>query len=125
MRKDGETPFIYSPKGCLLALSSALDPRPVLTVELSGKWYSLFLIHDDRTVEGVTFAELSDIWDDPQLHPSFRRSGAAYVDHVPNPYAVAKLADSRAWHLDELAYELIWGRWMLEVLDFDLKYTSG
>ena len=114
MHRD-RTPFLFSPDGDLLTLSSNLSPQPVLTVEISSKWYSLFLIHGDRSIEQIDFGYLSEIWDD---HPDRPRFGSAYVDHCPNPHAVELLADQKDWWLDDLAYELIWGRWATEVLDY-------
>lgn len=40
-----------------------------------------------------------------------------YCDHVPNPRAVMWFAYTNRFLLDELAFELIAGRWSFEVKD--------
>jgi hypothetical protein len=75
---------------------------PILTVENYCKWYDLQIVHPDGRVEAVPFP------DDGQ--------GTPYVDHVPNPHAVARYADRCGYHIDLQAFEMIVGRWQLEVV---------
>lgn len=76
--------------------------RTIVTVENYVKWYGLQLIHSDGTIEEIPF-------------PSGSSSETAYVDHVPNPVAVARFASESDNVLDEQAIEMIAGRWQSEV----------
>jgi len=80
----------------------------VLTVELYCKWHELWLILPSRNIVAVQFSDLEEWWDG---------STAAYVDHVPNPEAVRAFAECKGYVINELAEELMEGRWKLEVLD--------
>lgn len=44
-----------------------------------------------------------------------------YVDHVPNPKVVARFARACSYDIDILAFELMVGRWEIEVRD---NYTN-
>ena len=79
---------------------------PVLTVELYCKWYELWVVHPNLDLMTVSFMDLEEHW-----------AGFAFVDHTPNPGAVRNLAEAKGWYLNELADELITGRWKLEVED--------
>lgn len=78
--------------------------QPVLTVSLALKWYELYVVHPDDRAEMVGFSQLSDV----------ALGEAPYVDHAPNPAVVRRLAEVRGWWLDDLAEELIVGRWQME-----------
>lgn len=80
-----------------------------LTVEDYEKWYCLYLVHLDGRVERVDF----DV-----LHPFTEKS--PYVDHVPNPAAVERLAAARGWHIAERAMETMVGRWVAEAQGWTL-----
>lgn len=97
----------YSPRGLELVYHSDQPDHDTLTVENYSKWYELFLVRTDGEVVAYHFGYLSDIcgYDTP------------YVDHVPNPVVVARLAKLRGWRLDEQSYEMIIGRWELESTD--------
>jgi hypothetical protein len=60
------------------------------------KWYSLYLVHPNGDVEEIEFPD-------------------GYVDHVPDPMAVAAYAESHDYEVDSLAYEMMVGRWETEV----------
>lgn len=83
-------------------VSDSNPVRPKLTVELESKWYSLYLICEG-SLRKVGFEWLESIGGEP-----------AFVDHVPNPASVRKLAEDSGWELCGLAEELIEGRWALE-----------
>ena len=85
-----------------------------LTVELYVKWYSLFIIKPSGEVEAVGFME---------LEKGFQN--AAFVDHVPNPAAVEAYAQMMGYEIDELAWDLIVGRWQSEVVDTDRASSWG
>jgi len=100
-----------SPRGFSLVLSpgylqtNARGRVPRLTVELYIKWYSLFLVSTDGKVEEVLFPN----------DPIYCDGGVPYVDHVPNPIVVARFAEAKHYHMDDLAMEMIVGRWEIEV----------
>lgn len=77
---------------------------PVLTVELRTKWFRLWLLKADGSVDAIGFENLEKDFD-----------STPYVDHVPNPEAVANLAKSKGYQFGESAKELITGRWFIEV----------
>lgn len=83
----------------------------VLTVEL-GKWYQLYLVSFpcNGTYEVVSFGVLQETSDETGIYPPF-------VDHVPNPKVVEAYCAKQGYILDELAYELLVGRWIVDVKD--------
>lgn len=98
-----------SERGFLLPVSNYPGSLPVLTVELYCKWYSLHLVWPTRIVERIDFGRLEPAAASLNCSP--------FCDHCPNPAAVRTLALAEGWHLDELAEELIVGRWHIEVGD--------
>jgi hypothetical protein len=75
-----------------------------LTVDFhKAKWYHLLLVDGDWAVHHV--------WPTEQDAPA---GESAYRDHCPNPKAVIRLAARLGAQLDERAYELIVGRWVLQ-----------
>lgn len=98
-----------SESGFLLPVCNYTGRLPVLTVELYCKWYSLHLVWPNRIVERIDFGRLEPAAASLNCSP--------FVDHIPNPAAVRALALAEGWHLDELAEELIVGRWHIEVLN--------
>lgn len=102
-----------SPRGRLLAWSTVEDfTVPVVTVELAQKWYGLQLVKPSS--DGPAIVEEVPFPTPERLGP---RYGVTYVDHVPNPRVVEFWAFENRYFLDELALEMMWGRWLLEVED--------
>lgn len=101
------SPYPYrSPRGEQLAWYTIPNQGvPVLTVELASKWYELFVVEVDGTVRGLDFGALSAL---------VGLEGGPYIDHAPRPSYVRRLAEVNGWWLDDLAEELIEGRWVLE-----------
>jgi hypothetical protein len=87
-----------------IPLISGFCDEPYVTVELYPKWYDLYVVHPGFRVERVGFDELE----------KFCGDGSPYSDHCPNPNAVQRLATARGWGVDELALELIVGRWEMK-----------
>ena len=93
--------------------------RPTITVELRTKWYELFLI----TVEPKEFYPKG--WDWLQVYSihfghlddAVPTGMTPFVDHVPNIDAVRLFAARQDYEIDELAVDLITGRWHNEVAD--------
>lgn len=94
-----------SSRGIQLVLSGAARSRAVLTVELYTKWYTLFLVHPDDSVSEVMFPSSNN----------YTNGEAPYVDHAPNPNVVERFARACDYDIDELAFELMVGRWEIEV----------
>jgi hypothetical protein len=91
-----------SERGYQLAYVHSPRDKPMLTCELAGKWYRLYLVMPDGTVR---VADLSDIED-------FAEPGeTAVADHYWNPTVLWRLAKARGWHHDVVSEELIIGRW--------------
>lgn len=102
-----ENKLILSTRGYPLIFTSRVGPRSVLTVEMSSKWYELFLIRPDLSIKVVQFHDLPRI---DGLSP--------YIDHVPRPFAVKAYAEGNDCWLDEMALECIIGRWETEVVRY-------
>jgi hypothetical protein len=84
--------------------------EPVLTVENYCKWYNLYIVNPDKSVNKVDF---------DALHNFTPKKESSYRDHVPNPKAVKCYADKYSYHLDEQSYEMMVGRWMIECTGTD------
>jgi hypothetical protein len=84
------------------------DPGDVtiVTVEHYEKWYGLFLVHAfGGCVEEIPFP--SEDEDCAGKTP--------YVDHVPNPVVVDRMAHRLGYLVDPLSFEVMVGRWEIEV----------
>lgn len=87
---------------------------PLLTVEFCTKWYELFLLRDDGPgkdlgLYSIHFGHLDTAARHLQV--------SAFVDHVPNPVAVRLFARQNGYEIDELAWDLISGRWQNEAVN--------
>jgi hypothetical protein len=78
-----------------------------LTVENYLKWYCLYLVHSDGSVEPVQFPRESP---DP---------------HVPYPAAVEALAEENGWEICAESMEMIIGRYLCDLCDFDASMFDG
>jgi len=93
----------------VMLLKTAPCHEPVVTMRNASKWYGLVVVYPDgKTVEH----------DFGQLEPFTEHS--AYRDHVPNPAAVQRWADSGGYLVDQRALEMMLGRWLIESNDDDL-----
>lgn len=122
---EEKTPKIIGPRGVPFILTG--NPfqwkKPVLTVEAWSKWYSLFKIEslgsEQYEVTAVHYHEIDE------YHAKKGRKIVSYRDHVPNPTAVTIYAEDMDWLLDELASDLIAGRWYNEADGDEDSYRSG
>jgi len=87
--------------------------EPVLTVENYTKWYNLYLVNHDRSVNKVEF---------DALHDFTPKDESPYCDHVPNPKAVRTYANIKNFYLDEQSYEMMVGRWVIECKEISYGY---
>ena len=106
----------FSTRGIPLVIS-VLGDQPLLTVEWASKWYTLQLLQPIEREKGLFQLEEVHYHEIQRWHDSKRRDINSFVDHVPNPEAVRLYAEDKEWILDEIAEELIVGRWQLEVVE--------
>lgn len=103
----------YSPRGYELVYCGDRPQTATLTVENYCKWYEMWLLYPDGSLETVYFSRLDLLC----TRETSLRGESPYVDHAPNPTVVARLAQLHSWHIDEQSYEMIVGRWELESKD--------
>lgn len=94
---------LYSQRGIPL-LHDGEVRFPLITVEIAPKWYSLWLIGLNSSPVPIGYDVLED----------YRGDESAYLDHAPNPKAVAAFAAAQGIEVDEMAYEMMIGRWEQE-----------
>lgn len=80
---------------------NGVSDRPIVTVELYCKWYSLYLIQPNGSVEEFI---------PPTEEVSFK-------DDTFNPIELVQYALKMNYLIDDLAFELIIGRWETETLE--------
>lgn len=97
---------LISKRGHKIIYTNSAMTDVVVTVELAEKWYGLILVPPE-SARGWEPMEVS-FPDGDGVIPSF-------VDHVPNPVIVKLWAEKMNYYLDEIAYELMVGRWEIEV----------
>lgn len=78
----------------------------ILTVENYMKWYDLYLITIKGEVKPIAFPEFDQ-------NSKYRTKESPFLDHVPN--AVREFAEINSYYLDYQSYEMIVGRWEIEV----------
>ncbi len=101
-------PRIYlSDRGEPLAYHGPPPKTPTVTVEVYEKWYGIFAVRPDGTVE--------------KLDLPFE----AWADHVPTPALVEAWADSHGYVVDWLSLEMMRGRWLLETCGMMDTQTFG
>lgn len=115
--------MLCSERGHPLALSNAFESGqdPVLTVELYTKWYNLYLIKSEPTEfvpQGIGWLKVYSL-DFGHLEDVCPSGWSPYCDHVPNPLVVNLFARRNGYEVDELAGNLIAGRWQEEVVDIN------
>ncbi len=118
--------MLVGPRGrpvCLACDYPDVD-GPLLTVELSSKWYGLCLLRTWRegvvhriAVEELDFGVLEEIRQAP--------FGPSLCDHVPNPAFVERLAQEKGWEIDDLGWELMVGRWHAEIVGLRGSEKNG
>jgi hypothetical protein len=102
-----------SPYGNPLVYTGEPGERPILTCENYCKWYALFAVLPDGTIDRVDFPGQDDRFPDSEITPGV----SGFCDHVPNPDEVLRMAEKLGWDVDTQAHEMIVGRWAIEYLD--------
>lgn len=87
---------------------------PVITAENYTKWYNLYIVMPDGSVQQVESGDILEIDD--------RKVGCLWVDHHFHPRLFYRLAEKLGGTIDERAVEVAAGRWMIEREDDD-KYN--
>jgi len=103
MNKDNYS-LRFSPRGMPLVYCEPPCKQPVLTVENYLKWYELFLVLPDGSVQAIDFPYAEE----------FCQGESPCHDHVPNPRVVMRAAVKYGWMIDRCGLEMIIGRWELE-----------
>ncbi len=80
----------------LIYMGPAPGKSPILTMENCSKWYGVILLHPSGEVEEVPFP-------------------GNFCDHVPDPDSFDICCEQYGYELDEMALEMVVGRWELEV----------
>lgn len=102
---------LYSPRGHFVLLSGWPKHKDVVvTVEVYMKWCGLILVRSALpSLDGI-----------PSLGPRVEevpfpesKTLTPYIDHAPNPVVVEHWADEQGYMLEELALEMMIGRWQL------------
>lgn len=87
--------------GMVVVTNQLLPNKPLLTCELSTKWYHLVLVHSDGTIEKV----------DPTPDE------VGYKDNTYNPTDLVAYAEKRDYVIDKIGFEIIVGRWEIETME--------
>jgi hypothetical protein len=77
---------------------------PVITLENCEKWYSIYLVHPDGTVEKVPVGIIQGILD---------TTDGLWVDHFYHPHLLLLLAKHYAGETHSVALEVAAGRWLM------------
>src|SRR5690606_15381227 len=78
--------------------------KPTITVENYCKWYNLFIVNPDGSVGKVPVYDHS------------KYEGTTWYDHVPHPGWVKFLEREYGYEVDDESFEMMIGRYHLEVL---------
>jgi hypothetical protein len=98
--------LFYSDRGLPLVFWASSDVErvcPIVTIENYCKWYNLYVVMPDDTVR--------------QLRPEEYGVNDLWLDHVPNPRHLDAIADRLGMYLDPNSFEMIIGRYRLEIKD--------
>ena len=101
-------PGPYETKRGMMLLCQTPSTKPILTAENYGKWYDLYVLFPDGTVEGLHDLGI-DTYDVPNL-----KIGCPRIDHNYHPELFCKLAGDNDWYVDDVSMEVAAGRWALE-----------
>jgi hypothetical protein len=79
----------------------------VVTVENYLKWYSLFLVKPDGSVEKIAYD-----------------GSIQWADHVPNPSDIETYAEKNGYDIDREAMDMIVGRWVTEIEGREAEFVG-
>jgi len=101
----GKYNIYFSDRGIPLLYNSKPLDRPILTVENYSKWYKLFLIMPDGSVE---------------IDKNYYEH---WVDHCPVPMFLEKYCEEHDFILPDETMEIILGRYLIEKRE-DIVYNK-
>lgn len=80
---------------------------PTITVENYSKWYDLYVVYPDGTVQAIDYYN--------SVEPNVESNGeSSILDHTFNPLYVKRIAKFFNYQIDHVSLETIIGRWILE-----------
>lgn len=99
-----------SPNGKPLVFVGEPRSNPTLTIENYEKWYALYLVMPDGTVEEVDGGEFTEV---------VQKKGpmTAWYDHVPSPVACDRYAVAKGYAWCWQSLEMIIGRYAREIAE--------
>jgi hypothetical protein len=100
-----------SDRGIMLLYVGEPVSVPILTLENYTKWYSVFMIMPDGTVEKIPGNMIT--------HILSKHKDAEISDHCFHPRLLYRLAEYYKGELHERAAEVAAGRWMNEAMQED------
>lgn len=100
--------MMYVAKGCPLVFTGTPSSVPVLTCQLRRKWYRLYLVLPSGKVREAPL-DLDEL-------EQYTEGETAVGDHCWNPNVLQRLADAKGWIIDDVALDLITGRWVNDFL---------
>jgi len=98
----------YESKRGMMLLCQTPSDKPILTAENYGKWYDLYVLFPDGTVQGLHDLGV-DMYDVPKLKVDCPR-----IDHNYHPELFRRLANANDWYIHDVAMEVAAGRWAVE-----------
>lgn len=104
--KNNQPIHYYSSRGKPLLYCRAPSDEPVLTLENYTKWYEMWLVMPDGTVQEVPVDLLSETM---TIY-----SEALWIDHLFSPRLLYRVAQQMGYYVDERALEVSLGRWIME-----------
>lgn len=84
--------------------------KPVITMENYTKWYDIYIVHSDGSVEVVSPELIEEVKDEC----SDKEYTCLQYDHLYHPYLLQRIAIKLNAFLDERALEVAAGRWYFE-----------
>lgn len=105
------TPMYLSPRGNPLLYVREPTTVPIVTLENYTKWYEIFLVMPDGSVQEIDSDLIFDI-DDSKV-------GCLWIDHLYHPRLLYRIAERLNACVDERAVEVAAGRWMIEQVNSD------
>lgn len=100
-----------SERGHELLWQEPLD-IPVVTLENYEKWYSIYVLHPDGTVEKVSVDDIFEALDRAAVG-----RGSVWVDHYYHPELLKEVARMYNGEVHQTTLELAMGRWVINVVN--------
>lgn len=109
MSKVKDLKVYYSERGNALLYAGPTPTKPILTLENYCKWYGVYKVNPDDTVEHVDPEILSEV--------SKKYPDALMGDHNFQPHFLYRLAQYMKVDIDKTAIDVAGARWLQEQED--------